>query len=151
LDRRLGGPQKRSGCGGEEKNSQPPPGIETPRTPIVQPAAQRYMSYHGSRHNPIAISILYAKNKGEKLLSLRDLLTDVTDRCYNLFSREYPQKVETMQPNPYAIGPPPTPPSHSLTISQQTDSSGDFYQRSLLIMNGLREWLVRLNYKGSSP
>jgi len=28
LDRRLGGPQSRSGHGGEEKNSQPPPGIE---------------------------------------------------------------------------------------------------------------------------
>jgi hypothetical protein len=28
LDRRLGGPQKRSGHGGEEKNSQSPPGIE---------------------------------------------------------------------------------------------------------------------------
>jgi hypothetical protein len=28
LDRRLGGPQGRSGRGGEEKNSQPPPGIE---------------------------------------------------------------------------------------------------------------------------
>jgi hypothetical protein len=28
LDRRLAGPQSRSGCGGEEKNSQPPPGIE---------------------------------------------------------------------------------------------------------------------------
>jgi hypothetical protein len=27
-DRRLGGPQSRSGHGGEEKNSQPPPGIE---------------------------------------------------------------------------------------------------------------------------
>jgi hypothetical protein len=26
LDRRLGGPQSRSGSGGEEKNSQPPPG-----------------------------------------------------------------------------------------------------------------------------
>jgi hypothetical protein len=31
LDGRLGGPQSRSGHGGEEKNSQPPPGIE-PRT-----------------------------------------------------------------------------------------------------------------------
>jgi hypothetical protein len=31
LDRRLGGPQSRSGRGGEEKNSQPPPGLETPR------------------------------------------------------------------------------------------------------------------------
>jgi hypothetical protein len=29
LDRRLGGPQSRSTCDGEEKNSQPPPGIET--------------------------------------------------------------------------------------------------------------------------
>jgi hypothetical protein len=28
LDRRLGGPHSRSGRGGEEKNSQPPPGIE---------------------------------------------------------------------------------------------------------------------------
>jgi hypothetical protein len=28
LDRRLGRPQSRSGRGGEEKNSQPPPGIE---------------------------------------------------------------------------------------------------------------------------
>jgi hypothetical protein len=30
LDRRLGGPQSLSGRGGEEKNSQPPPGIEPP-------------------------------------------------------------------------------------------------------------------------
>jgi hypothetical protein len=28
LDRRLDGPQRHSGCGGEEKNSQPQPGIE---------------------------------------------------------------------------------------------------------------------------
>jgi hypothetical protein len=28
LDRRLGGPQNLSGCGGEEKNSQPPQGIK---------------------------------------------------------------------------------------------------------------------------
>jgi hypothetical protein len=28
LDRRLGGPQSCSGCGGEEKNSQPPLEIE---------------------------------------------------------------------------------------------------------------------------
>jgi hypothetical protein len=28
LDRRLGGPQRRSGCGGEEENSQPPSRIE---------------------------------------------------------------------------------------------------------------------------
>jgi hypothetical protein len=37
LDRRLGGPQSRSGRGGEEKNSQPLPGLEPP---IIQPIAQ---------------------------------------------------------------------------------------------------------------
>jgi hypothetical protein len=39
LDRRLGGPQSRSGPGGEEKNSQPLPGLEPP---IIQPVVQRY-------------------------------------------------------------------------------------------------------------
>jgi hypothetical protein len=39
LDRRLGGPQTRSGHGGEEKNSQPLPGLELP---IIQPVTQRY-------------------------------------------------------------------------------------------------------------
>jgi hypothetical protein len=38
LERRLGGPQSRSGRGGEEKDSQPLPGLEPP---IVQPVAQR--------------------------------------------------------------------------------------------------------------
>jgi hypothetical protein len=38
LDRRLGGPQSRSGCCGEEKNSQPPPGIE-PRCSSQQPVS----------------------------------------------------------------------------------------------------------------
>jgi hypothetical protein len=39
LDRRLGGPQSRSGRGGEEKNSQLLPGLELQ---IIQPVAQRY-------------------------------------------------------------------------------------------------------------
>jgi hypothetical protein len=39
LDTRLGGLQSRSGSGGEEKNSQPLPGLEPP---IIQPVAQRY-------------------------------------------------------------------------------------------------------------
>jgi hypothetical protein len=39
LHRRLGGPQSQSGRGGDEKNSQPLPGIEIP---IIQPVAQRY-------------------------------------------------------------------------------------------------------------
>jgi hypothetical protein len=37
LDRRLGGPQSRSGRGGEEKNSQPLPGFEPP---IIHPVTQ---------------------------------------------------------------------------------------------------------------
>jgi len=46
LDRRLGGPQNRSGHGGEEKNSQPLPG---PKPPIIQPVTQRYtLNYPGS-------------------------------------------------------------------------------------------------------
>jgi hypothetical protein len=39
LDRRLGGPQTRSGRGGEEKNSQTLPALEPP---IIQPVAQAY-------------------------------------------------------------------------------------------------------------
>jgi hypothetical protein len=39
LDRRLGGPQNRSGCSGEDKNSQPFPGLQLP---IIQLVAQRY-------------------------------------------------------------------------------------------------------------
>jgi hypothetical protein len=39
LNRRVGGPQSRSGRGGVKKNSQPLPGLETP---IIQIVAQRY-------------------------------------------------------------------------------------------------------------
>jgi hypothetical protein len=39
LDRRLGGPQSRSGRGGEKKHSRPLPELEPP---IIQPVAQRY-------------------------------------------------------------------------------------------------------------
>jgi hypothetical protein len=45
MDRRLGGPQSRSGCGGEEENPQPRR-ESNPRTPIVQPVAQRYTMDH---------------------------------------------------------------------------------------------------------
>jgi hypothetical protein len=41
LDRRLGGTQSGSGHGGEDKNSQPPTGLEPP---IIQPVAQRCIS-----------------------------------------------------------------------------------------------------------
>jgi hypothetical protein len=47
LDRRLGGLQSQSGCGGGEENSQPLPGLEPP---IIQPAAQRYtIELHGAK------------------------------------------------------------------------------------------------------
>jgi hypothetical protein len=58
LERRLGGPQIRSGRGGEEKNSQPLPGLEAL---IIHLVAQRYTAeltrlskilyYHCSRQN----------------------------------------------------------------------------------------------------
>jgi hypothetical protein len=49
LDRKMDGPQSRSGRGGEEKNSQPLPGIEpqNPDRPARSPALYR-LSYHGS-------------------------------------------------------------------------------------------------------
>jgi hypothetical protein len=50
LDRRLGGLLGRSGCGGEEKNSQPPPVIES-WTPIVQSVAQRCTDKNGVLSN----------------------------------------------------------------------------------------------------
>jgi hypothetical protein len=43
LDRKLGGPQSRSGWGGEEINSHPPVGIRTPDHPARSPAL-----YHGA-------------------------------------------------------------------------------------------------------
>jgi hypothetical protein len=46
LDRRLSGPQSQSGCGGEEKNSQPLPGL---KTPIIHPVASSIpLSYPSS-------------------------------------------------------------------------------------------------------
>jgi hypothetical protein len=49
LGRRLGGPQSRSGRGGEEKNSQPPPGIEplNPGLPARSPVLYQ-LKYYGS-------------------------------------------------------------------------------------------------------
>jgi hypothetical protein len=44
LDRKLGGPQSRSGRGGEEKKHRPRR-ESNPRTPIVQPVAQRYTDW----------------------------------------------------------------------------------------------------------
>jgi hypothetical protein len=41
MDRRLGGPQSRSGRGSEENNSQPLPELEPP---IIQSVAKRYIT-----------------------------------------------------------------------------------------------------------
>jgi hypothetical protein len=67
LDRRVGGPQSRSGHGGEEKNSQPPPEIEpqNPDLPVRSPALYR-LSYHGS---PLRTAVIL--NKTWKLLTLK--------------------------------------------------------------------------------
>jgi hypothetical protein len=53
LDRKLGGPQSRSGRGGEEKNSQPLPGLEPP---IIQPVAQRYTTEHSRLQKLVEVS-----------------------------------------------------------------------------------------------
>jgi hypothetical protein len=58
LDRRLGGPQSRYGRGGEEKNSQPLPGLEPP---IIQPVAQRYTTELSKNHENLS-TILYIKH-----------------------------------------------------------------------------------------
>jgi len=46
LDRRLGGPQSRSGRGGEEKNSPPPPGIVPQNSdhPVRSPEIHRVIT-----------------------------------------------------------------------------------------------------------
>jgi hypothetical protein len=56
LDRRLGGLRSPSGRGGEEKNSQPPPGIEPYNLdcPARSPALYR-LSYHGRIHISIIL------------------------------------------------------------------------------------------------
>jgi hypothetical protein len=68
LGRRLGGPGRRSGRGGEEKNFQPPPGIENPDRPLRSPALYR-LSCHGCKQGNVIskflslISLLSAKEE----------------------------------------------------------------------------------------
>jgi hypothetical protein len=66
LDRRLGGPQSRSGRGGKGKNSQPLPGLEPP---IMQPVTQGYITElyrHQPIQNPIKISSEVSKKKSRR-------------------------------------------------------------------------------------
>jgi hypothetical protein len=55
-DRRLGGPQSRSGRGGEEKKSLSLPGLEPP---IIQPVAQRYITELSMLHCKAVMSKKY--------------------------------------------------------------------------------------------
>jgi hypothetical protein len=54
MDRRLGGPQNRSGRGGGEKISQSLVGLQPP---IIQPVAE--LSYHGSLYQKTQIYNIY--------------------------------------------------------------------------------------------
>jgi hypothetical protein len=58
LNKRLGGPQSHPGRGGEEKNSQPPPGIKpyNPDRPARSPALYR-LNYHGSYKVRVIIEV----------------------------------------------------------------------------------------------
>jgi hypothetical protein len=64
LDKRLGGPQSRSGRGGEGKNSRPPSGIEpyNPNRPARNPALYRL------RYDGFLISFIAWKGKSENNL-----------------------------------------------------------------------------------
>jgi hypothetical protein len=63
-DRRLDGPRSRSGCGGEEENCQPVPGLEPP---IIQPIAQRIpLSFPNKSH-------IFSTNLAQKGLILTNI------------------------------------------------------------------------------
>jgi hypothetical protein len=72
LDKRLGGLQSRSGRGGEEKNSQPLPGLETP---IIQPVAHRYNT---------ELSRLYNQYWRGKIIKVKSFI----EKCYFFENRE---------------------------------------------------------------
>jgi hypothetical protein len=57
LDRRLSRPQSQSACSGEEKNSQPLPGLEPL---IIQPIAQQYTTELFFKISNFIKNILYA-------------------------------------------------------------------------------------------
>jgi hypothetical protein len=61
LDRRLGGPQSRSGCGGEEKNSQPPPGIARRQKSLFCISCQALNQIKGKQHVSVLPLKLHVK------------------------------------------------------------------------------------------
>jgi hypothetical protein len=71
---RLGGLQSWCGLCGEEKNSQPPPGIEPP---IIQPVAQLYTT-----KLPYHIKYIYVPNKSGDIYILCSVLVSlIVDLC----------------------------------------------------------------------
>jgi hypothetical protein len=81
LDRWLGGPQSRSGRGGEENNSQPLPGLELP---IIQPVAQRYttepslLPLHFSMQTILCTVYVYWRTRTNTLCSVISVLLIVS-------------------------------------------------------------------------
>jgi hypothetical protein len=98
LDRRLGGPQSRSGRGGLEKNSQPPPGIEAQNSdrPARSPALYR-LSYQGSVLRYVKRILLL----NEKLLGpvrhLSSLASGMVDNDVNTKLNRYEELLETIK------------------------------------------------------
>jgi hypothetical protein len=78
LDRRLGGPQSRSGRGGEKKNTQPLPGLESP---IFQPVAQRYTIELSRLLFHIHFNIILPSTLGSPRWSLAFLIPPVCATC----------------------------------------------------------------------
>jgi hypothetical protein len=97
LARRLGGPQSRSGRGGEEKNSKPPQ-ESNPRTPIVQPVAQRYTDwaitalFHGTGY--------HLKSCSSLSLSKNILLSLWNPKVHHRVHKSLPLVPIPSQPNP---------------------------------------------------
>jgi hypothetical protein len=81
LDRRLGGPQSRSGRGDEEKNFQPLPRLEPP---IIQPIAQRY----ATEISRILVERVHDYYKTHVAKSTNTLLrmSEVRNKYFNYFS-----------------------------------------------------------------
>jgi hypothetical protein len=77
LDRRLGGPQSRSERGGEEKNSQPLPGLEPP---IIQPVARRYST---------ELSLLLLHNVSSCIMVVNKRTLEVMNKNKPNLIREY--------------------------------------------------------------
>jgi hypothetical protein len=79
LDRRLSGPQSRSGCGGGEKNSQPLPGLEPLDHPGRSPALYHWaipvpIKYSCSSNKLLCREYPFTYGNSKKLIALTPLL-----------------------------------------------------------------------------